>query len=266
MKSKVDLYNHAYKNHTDPIYIDIRRETYGEDIGQSSWITVEEYRGFLKNLDLLPGSKVLEIASGSGGPALFMAKETGAQITGLDINENGIQNAHKLAKELNLETQVQFIHGNASEALPFKEQTFDYVISMDSMNHINHRINVLAEWYRVLKKGGKIMYTDTTVVTGSVTFEELAIRSSIGFFLFLPPGENEKMIQAAGFQNIHSKDITGNMAKVSLHWHDARSSRRRPLVIIEGESDFNGLQKFLMTVHTLAIEKRLSRWLFIAEK
>ena len=266
MESKVDLYNHAYKNHADPIYLDIRSETYGEDIGQSSWITAEEYKGFLKKLDLLPGSKVLEIASGSGGPALFIAKETGAHITGLDINENGVQNANKMAKDLNLDKQVQFIHGNASEPLPFKDQSFDYVISMDSMNHINHRLYVLKEWYRVLKQGGKIMYTDTTVVTGSVTFEELAIRSSIGFFLFLPPGENEKMIQAAGFKNIQAKDVTGNMAKVSLDWHNARSSRRRALEIIEGELDFNGLQKFLLTVHTLAKEKRLSRWLFITEK
>ena len=266
MKSQVDLYSNTYKHHAENVYRDIRKETYGEEIGQSSWITTDEYRSFFKMLDIKSGYDVLEIATGSGGPAIFMVKETGCNITGVDINENGVQNANVLAMENDVREKVRFMYGDASKTLPFPSECFDVVISMDSMNHINHRDNVLKEFFRVLKKGGKLLYTDTTVVTGAVTFEELAIRSSIGFFLFLPMGENERLIKEAGFQKMEAKDVTENMAMVSIRWHDARGKRKKSLLEIEGTTNYEGLQKFLKTVHILASEKRLSRILFMAEK
>lgn len=266
MNSPVDLYSNTYKHHSENLYQEIRKETYGEEIGQSSWITADEYRSFFKMLNIRSGNEVLEIATGSGGPAIFMVKETDCNVTGMDINENGVKNANIIAVQSHVCEKVRFLFGDASKPLPLLNESFDVVVSMDSMNHINHRANVLKEFYRVLKKGGKILYTDTTVVTGAVTFEELAIRSSIGFFLFLPLGENERLIKEAGFQKIESKDVTENMAMVSLKWHNAREKRKDQLLTIEGNNTYEGLQKFLKTVHILASEKRLSRILFIAEK
>lgn len=95
MKSKVELFTGIYKNYAEDVYKNIREETYGEDIGQTSWLTADEYRDFFSLLKLSPAKKVLEIASGTGGPAVFMVKETGCHLTGIDINEEGVKNAKK---------------------------------------------------------------------------------------------------------------------------------------------------------------------------
>jgi cyclopropane fatty-acyl-phospholipid synthase-like methyltransferase len=67
---------------------EVRRETYGEDIGQTGWMTTQEFCRFLQLLALDAESKVLEVGSGAGGCALFMAQQTGCRVTGIDINEH----------------------------------------------------------------------------------------------------------------------------------------------------------------------------------
>ena len=57
----------------------IRRETYGEDMGQFSWITADEFRKFVRQLELDVKEHVLDVACGSGGPALFLAHTIGRE-------------------------------------------------------------------------------------------------------------------------------------------------------------------------------------------
>jgi hypothetical protein len=63
----------------DELYAAIRREAFGEEIGQFSWLTAHEYRTFFSWLGNGSSSRLLEVASGSGGPALFMAQKTGCR-------------------------------------------------------------------------------------------------------------------------------------------------------------------------------------------
>jgi ubiquinone/menaquinone biosynthesis C-methylase UbiE len=266
MTSKVKLYPGTYKNYSDEIYKAIRSETFGEDIGQNSWLTADEYKGIFSLLGLTDETRVLEIASGSGGPAVFMVKETGFHLTGLEFDENGVINSRTLAEEKGLAGQMNFIHGDASEPLPFEEGSFDAVLTIDAINHLKSRDKVLKEFYRVLKTGGKLLYTDPIVVSGILSNEEIAVRSLIGYFLFTPLGENEKLLSAAGFKDIRSHDVTENMASVSLKWYNAREKRKTDLLKFEEEENYSGLQKFFKMVHTLSDEKRLSRIMFSALK
>ena len=69
MAEKVDLYNTAYQNYATELYRQVRLETYGEDFGQTSWVTTEESHEIPILLKLTPASSVLEIGCGSGGYA-----------------------------------------------------------------------------------------------------------------------------------------------------------------------------------------------------
>jgi cyclopropane fatty-acyl-phospholipid synthase-like methyltransferase len=266
MKSKVELFYNTYRNFTEAVYRDIRKDTYEEDFGQNSWITADEYRSFISLLKLSPGKKILEIAAGSGGPAVFMVKETACHLTGIDINENGVTSAKQMAEENGLTEQLDFRLADASLPLPFPDGTFDAIISIDSINHLKSRNSVLKEFNRVLKHGGILLFTDPMIITGIVTNEEIAIRTSIGFFLIVPVGENELLLNEAGFSKIISKDVTDNMALVSLKWYNARENRRDELLKIEDSDNFNGLQSFFKMVNTLSAERRLSRFMFTAVK
>lgn len=265
MSNQVDLYDSTYGNFQEQVLAAVRRETFGEDIGQNSWITTDEYDTFYGWLNLSAGDHVLEIASGSGGPAIYLASKFKCRITGLDINEEGIKTANQQAQEANV-TGTRFQVADVNQHLPFGDETFDAVMCIDSMNHFRDRAGFLKEWHRVLKPGKRALFTDPVVITGAVSNEELAARSNIGFFLFVPLEVTRQYIQKTGFRLLRCEDVTGNIELTSGRWHDARKTHREDLIKIEGQERFEGLQKFFATVHKLTSERRLSRFVFVAEK
>jgi SAM-dependent methyltransferase len=266
MSKRVDLFDNTYQHFTDHVLDAIRKETFGNDIGQNSWVTVDEYERFADWLNITADSHVLEVASGSGGPALYLARTTGCRVTGIDANESGVATATELASKSREAERVQFRVANATAVLPFKDDTFDALLCIDSMNHFPNRLEVFREWRRVLQPGHRAIFTDPVVVTGAVTNDELALRSLVGLFLFVPPGINEKLIAEAGFKLVRQEDVTDNAALVSGRWYQAREVHKTELLKIEGQERFSGLQKFFATVHSLTSEKRLSRIVYLVEK
>jgi SAM-dependent methyltransferase len=149
---------------------------------------------------------------------------------------------------------------------PEIDGAFDAIVCMDAMCHLPDRGRLLGEWRRVLRPGGRLLYTDPVVVTGLVSNEELATRSSTGYFEFCPPGVNERWIGQAGFELVRAEDVTENEVEVSRRWHAARQQRAAELTRLEGDETFAGLQRFLATVHRLTSERRLSRFAYLGRK
>jgi ubiquinone/menaquinone biosynthesis C-methylase UbiE len=266
VSQKVDLYDSAYGNYVSDTYRQVRIETYGEDFGQTSWVTTEESNEIPRLLDLRPDSYVLEIGCGSGGYALHLAEKVGCHLVGLDINAFGVRNANQLALARGLASKVRFEQCDASKNLPCDDNTFDAVFSNDVLCHLPRRPEVLGEMFRILKPGGRMLFSDALVVGGLLSHEEIAIRSSIGFYVYSPPGENERLIERAGFRLIRATDTTESAARLAKQWHDAREKRKEELVAAEGDINFEGLQRFLSCVHTLTGERRLLRYLYFANK
>jgi len=264
MNRKVDLYS-AYGHFDAEVLARIRAKAFGVDFGQNSWTTADEYRQWAQWLGLHAHSHVLEVASGSGGPAIHLAQLCGGRVTGIDFHALGIATATRNAQAHGVADRVAFQEADAGGTLPFADGSFDAVLCVDSANHFADRLRVLKEWHRVLKPGGQALFTDP-VVTGPVSNEELAARSSIGYFLFVPPGVNERWIDAAGFELARQEDVTRNAAEVSKRWYDARAEERGALARIEGDERFTGLQEFFLAVYRLTSERRLSRILYIMRK
>lgn len=266
MAERTDLFDSTYGHFTEQVLETIRKETFGTDIGQNSWLTVDEYDRFISWLRLVPESRVLEVASGAGGPARYLAVQAKCHVTGIDANENGIATATQTTAALNLSDRLSFRVGDANAPLPFDVDAFDGLLCIDSVNHFPRRLDVFREWQRVLRPGQRAVFTDPVVITGPVTNEELASRSSIGFFLFVPSGINEGLIERAGLRLVNQQDVTENAALVSGRWYESRQRHRDALLRIEGQQRFDGLQQFFATVHRLTSERRLSRIVYLAEK
>lgn len=262
----VRLYDATYGEFDLDARRQVRLETYGEDIGQNGWLTAEEWRTATGRLAVGEGSSVLDVACGSGGPAVDLARRIGAAVVGVDANERAIETARELAGRAELRSSVRFEHADAARPLPFADGSFDAVVCMDAINHLPDRAAILADWHRLLRPGGSILFTDPIVVTGLLSSEEIALRASIGFFLFSLREENERLVREAGFELVRRDDATANVVEVSARWRAARERHRAELVADEGEETFEGLQRFLAVVHNLAAERRLSRDLVLATK
>jgi len=262
----VTYYDTNYGNFQTELYSEIRREAFGEDIGQNSWMTAIEQDMFLEWLDLSPGKRLLDIACGSGGPALRIVAKTGCSLVGIDFHEQAISTAKSLAAQRNLKNGAEFRIVNASEPLPFPDAHFDTITCVDAINHIPNRPSLLAHWARLLKPGGRLLFTDPTTVTGPLTNEELATRSSVGFLLFVPEGYDKEVIAKAGLQLLVIKNLTTNMAEVAGKRRAAREKRCAAVLQVEGDRAFAAQQNFLAMVAHLAHEIRLSRFVYVSER
>src|SRR5262249_35853123 len=156
------------------VYSEVRREAWGEEIGQNSWLTREELEGFASTLALDGASRVLEIGCGSGGPALHLARVTGCEIVGVDVHADGVANATRMGREAGLDARASFVCADAAEALPFASGSFGSLLCVDAINHLRDRPRVLDEWARVLAPGGRVLFTDPITVTGALSSEEIA--------------------------------------------------------------------------------------------
>jgi SAM-dependent methyltransferase len=262
----VDLYDNVYSDFASSAEAAVREAAFGEDIGQSSWLTVAEWLEFADQLQVTPASEVLEVGSGSGGPAVYLALTRGCRVTGVDINEHGVRNARALAEARGVAGRATFEVVDATRPMPFPAASFDAIVSNDAICHLTDRLSVLRDWHRVLRPGGRALYSDAMILTGALSNEELATRSSIGFYLFVPPGENERVIRDAGFDLVGVLDVTENAAQIAGRWHDARAAHRDALLAREGKANFEGLQRFLACAHRVSGERRLSRFAFVARK
>lgn len=265
-RKPVELYDTSYGEFGTAAQEAVRRGAFGEDIGQNSWLTADEWRRDLARLELTADSALLEIACGSGGPAIVAARETGCRVVGVDRHPQGIATGTRLAAQHGVAGRVTFLAHDASRPLPFDDGAFDAVTCIDAIHHFPDRAAVLVEWRRVLRPGGRVLYTDPILVTGMLTNDEIALRSSIGFFQFTPPGVNEQLLAAAGFEVLAVEDATENMATVARRWRDARAEHRDALRAFETAETFEGQQRFLAVTSALAAERRLSRFTFLARR
>jgi len=259
-------YDANYGNFETELYAQIRQEAFGEDIGQNSWLTSDEQDRFLQWLDLSSEKTLLDVACGAGGPALRIAATTGCSAVGIDVHEQAVATASSLAAQRGLTERAGFRSIDATGPLPFSDASFDAITCIDAINHFSDRPRVIAEWARLLKVGGRLLYTDPITLTGPLTNAEVAVRSSAGSYLFVPLGYNECVIEQRGLQLLVSEDVTANMAKVAEARHAARASRSAALREIEGDQAYNGQQEFLAVAARVAREGRLSRFVYVSKR
>lgn len=113
---------------------------------------------FVERLNLKPGMKVLDVATGTGNLAIPAAK-TGADVTGIDIAPNLIDQAIDRAKAEGVEATFEV--GDA-EALPYEDDTFDVVMTMFGAMFAPRPDVTASELIRVTKPGGIIAMANWT--------------------------------------------------------------------------------------------------------
>ena len=138
------------------------------------------------------------------------------------------------------------------ETVAFADESFDAVFSNDVLCHVPGDPRFSPEIYRVLKTGvGRMLFSDALIIGGVVSQDGIAARSSIGYYLFSPPGENERLMLTAGFTGLKVVDTTGHAALIAARWHHALAIiTRNGSSRVEGQPTWAGLQRFLSCVQS----------------
>jgi sarcosine/dimethylglycine N-methyltransferase len=109
------------------------------------------------NLDVF--KKVLDLGSGYGGGARYLAKNFGCHVTCLNLSERQNERNQQFTNERGLDHLIDVVYGSFEE-IPLEDNSFDVVWSQDAMVHSANRDQVVAEAHRVLKPGGHFIFTD----------------------------------------------------------------------------------------------------------
>lgn len=172
---------------------------------------LEETKILAQKAGIKKGQKILDICSGLGGPARYLAGTYGCSVVGIDILEPHYNEAVKRTKGAGLGHLVSFRLGNAME-LPFDDASFDVVWGQDAWCHVPDKAKLIAEAARVLKKGGIIAFTDH-LETEKITAElrELMLPLAIPNLQTLPGYLT--LLRSEGFTILSQEDIGKEMGE-----------------------------------------------------
>lgn len=121
-------------------------------------------------VDLRPGMRVLDLASGAGDTALLLAAEYEVDVTGIDRSAALIKRANRRAFDAHPANAARFVAGDA-ESLPFASESFDIVICECAFCTFPDKTTAASEMGRVLRTGGRIGISDMTVDAADFGYE-----------------------------------------------------------------------------------------------
>ena len=157
---------------------------------------------------------IIDVGCGIGGSTLYLAQKFGSQATGITLSPVQVSRAKERATEAGLDNRLRFEVANALE-MPFADHTFDLVWSLESGEHMPDKTKFLAECYRVLKPGGKMIlatwcHRETNSLAGELTSDEIAHLKEIYRVYCLPYvialSEYRTIALECGFKNLTVDD------------------------------------------------------------
>lgn len=246
----------------------IRESIWGtkDDIGQQSFITPSYLDQLIPRLGIEKTTRVLDVGSGAGGPAIYIADKTGAKICGVEINEVGVDVSRKLAKNSGLEEKTEFYLDDAME-MPFMENSFDLAISLNVMNVFEDKTGLFKEVLRVLKPSGTwVFLSGTFEISGD---EETKQKMARGYLIpqYYDSLESyREKLESAGFR---IEEITEYVADFRIQvkkWGDAYRKNSTVIAEEQGEENTRYHIEYFDTYLELVDQRRASNHLIICSK
>ena len=155
-------------------------------------------RRALELAGVMPGDRLLDVASGHGASALLAARELGCRVVGLEYGPRAVQDATAAARTAGLQARVSFRRGDA-EALPFESASFDAVLCECSLCTFPDKARAASELRRVLRPGGRLALCDVVVDDSRRVADlrgPLAVLACVG--AALPQSGYERLLAEAG--------------------------------------------------------------------
>lgn len=174
----------------------------------------------LHHLCLSGGEKILDCGCGLGGAARRCATYCDGPVIGIDAVHAYVVVAKLLSQLMEMGDRTVFVTGDAC-TLPFREASFHVILSQHLTMNIRHKPLLFGEWYRVLRKGGRIGLNEVVSRTGEPDYPVPWARDRDMSFLVTEEALRDTLL-AAGFRIRYWQDRTVH----GVHWfEDARGGR-----------------------------------------
>ena len=201
-------------------------ETPNESIAAASRRTVERMASLIQGLSA--ETRVLDIGSGYGGAARFLAGTYDCHVTALNLSEKENARHREMNRDQGLGDRIAVVDGSF-ESIPAPDACFDLVWSQDAILHSGHRDLVVGEAARVLRPGGELVFTDpmqaddcpSDVLQPVLARIHLDSLGSIGFY--------RESAARHGLKEVEVIELTENLVTHYSRVHEELRRRTRSL-------------------------------------
>lgn len=202
-------WNVSYEAHARSTVLDqIRRESYGDDYSDElkalSMVMLSELRWCVQELRLSRGSGFIDLGCGLGGPGLWVARETDAIVTGIDLSSTALRYARERSANFVGAGRANYFVGDVTR-LPLNDRSYSAVLSIDVFQVLPEKPGALSELARVMRPDARLTFTsrerhsaDTTGVPENIVADHEPLLAAAGFELLErhePPGWKERHLR-----------------------------------------------------------------------
>ena len=253
MNDSLNIKSMKLYNNVDRIFNELR------EIGKStsSTLLVEDltkfdqlhYHGtdaidiFIEKLEINEKTKILDVGSGMGGPARYIANKTGAEITAIELQSDQNNLAKDLTKKCGLSNKINHICGDILD-YDFKNQTFDVVASWLTLYHIaNHEI-LLKKLFDLLNPNGFFYTEDITSRINLSDADRKEIKKEI-YGIHLPYFDKYiSNLEQNGFKLIFSEDMSSSWTDFTKERIKKYNSEKERNIRVHGKEVYDSLNSF----------------------
>lgn len=196
-------------------------------------------------LGLAPGMRVLDIGSGIGGPARYIAARTGAHVTALELQHDLDAVAAELTARCGLRDLVEHRCGNVLDGVG---ETYDAIVSFLCFLHIADRTRLLDACRDALQPGAAMYIEDFAKVREPTADEAAMLRIKVQCPGLPTPSEYAAQLGDAGFADIRIVDVTPQWREFTTARLEQFRAARARNVAVHGAEIVDGLDDFYATI------------------
>jgi tocopherol O-methyltransferase len=216
----------AYYNQTQNHYQRWWQLSKGMALHYGIWY--DDTRSFLESLnntnkhlaelaDISEGQNVLDAGCGVGGAAIYLAKNHKAKVTGITLSELQAKTANENARVHQVDKLVNFKELNFCDT-KLNNSSFDIIWACESSSSAADKEQMAAEWFRLLKPGGKIVLSDFFKASDSQKDKYDLLDKWSAIWAMSPLVTNDylsQQLEVAGFEIRHTYDLTNSISKTA---------------------------------------------------
>ena len=198
---------------------------------------------FIEKLEINEKTKILDVGSGMGGPARYIANKTGAEITAIELQSDQNNLAKDLTKKCGLSNKVNHICGDILD-YDFKNQTFDAVVSWLTLYHIDNHEILFKKLFDLLNPNGFFYSEDITSRINLSDADLKEIKKEI-YGIHLPYFDKYiSNLEQNGFKLIFSEDMSSSWTDFTKERIKKYNSKKERNIRVHGKEVYDSLNSF----------------------